>query len=517
MIGTQGFVRSVRLPVPALGNNIADAERLKAALKKELDTDRVVVPLGVVKNLPGLVRKYDHRLKTVLFRESFGWRVVSVQDPDGSDPVCGIALDIGTTRVVARLIDLETGKTLGESGFDNPQIRIAPDVLARIHHAKEAKGLEELRSSIIDSVNVQARELCEGAGIGIESVYLMACAGNTAMTHLFLGIDPSFIIREPYIPGVNMPDPMDALSVGIQLNPNARIFLFPNIGSYFGGDLIAGILCAGIHKREEPSIMVDVGTNAEVVLGTRDWLIACAGAAGPALEGGMSKMGMTAGPGVIDRVVIDPDTRHIEVHTIEEKPAIGICGSGMIDLAAQLFLSGMVDIRGKFSRERCGDRLVLKDGIATFELVLAADSGTGRPIALSQVDLNSLTSSKAAMHSILEVIVQQTAGIGFDDLERFYVAGTFGSFIDPRSAISIGMLPDIPLEKFQVLGNSSLEGSAKLLLDPDLFDEIATIRENLTYVELNVNQEFMNIFSGAKFYPHTERSRFPSVTIWGQA
>jgi uncharacterized 2Fe-2S/4Fe-4S cluster protein (DUF4445 family) len=343
----------------------------------------------------------------------------------------------------------------------------------------------------------------------------MVCAGNTAMTHLFLGIDPSNIIREPYIPAINVPGIQDARELGLCLNPMAAVFIFPNIGSYFGGDLVAGILFSGIHTNENPSIMVDVGTNAEVVLGTREWLIACAGAAGPALEGGMSKMGMAAGPGVIDRVKIDRVSCAIKVHTIGDEPALGLCGSAMIDLAAGLFLSGMMDIRGKFSHERCAGHLVCDQGIDTLVLVPAAESGTHAPITLSQVDLDSLTSSKAAMYAILQVIVEQTAGLEFDDLEHFYVAGTFGSFIDPVSAITIGMLPDIPMDRFKVLGNSSLEGAARLLTDPDLFDEIETIRQRLTYVELNVNQGFMNIFSGAKFYPHTDRSRFPRVNTGG--
>ena len=261
--------------------------------------------------------------------------------------------------------------------------------------------------------------------------------------------------------------------------------------------------------------MVDVGTNAEVVVGSREWLIACAGAAGPALEGGVSDMGMTAKPGVIDRVVIDPVTCELHLHTIDEKPPIGICGSGMIDLAAQLFLSGMLDIRGKFYPPRCKDRYVEtgdeENPIGALRLVERADSGTGEAIVLTQVEMNSLTSSKAAMYSILQVIVEETSGLSFSDLSKFYVAGTFGSFIDPKSAISIGMLPDIPLDRFEVLGNSSLEGATKLLMEPKAFDEIEAIRQGITYIELNVNQSFMNIFSGAKFYPHTDISRFPSL------
>jgi uncharacterized 2Fe-2S/4Fe-4S cluster protein (DUF4445 family) len=212
-------------------------------------------------------------------------------------------------------------------------------------------------------------------------------------------------------------------------------------------------------------------------------------------------------------VTVDRSTRDLVIHTIDDQPPVGICGSGMIDLAAALFMSGRIDIRGKLVPETCGERLTDEDGIPVFELVAATDSGTGRPIRLSQVDLNSLTSAKAAMYTILEVIVSQTAGLSFSDLARFYVAGTFGSFIDPDSAITIGMLPDIPTNRFQVLGNTSLKGAELLLTDTDAFDRVMAVRDTITYIELNVNQGFMNLFSGAKFYPHTDTSRFPSVKL----
>lgn len=551
----KNFVKYIELPEPVLGNNTADVERLKSVLEKEigasekgagtyekeLATERLYFPTTLATDLPFKLRQWNHRVKVVLFRDSMGWRVLDILEPDRNKPVLGIAADLGTTRIVLRLINLETLAVCGEVGFDNPQASIAPDVLARIHHARTRDGLNQLQQLVVSAINQNINAICRNYGIGTvkavppESVHLLTVAGNSAMTHLFLGIEPSFLIREPYIPAVNVPEPLYAHELGIEINNRGMVYLFPNIGSYFGGDLVSGILFAELHKKDAPCIMVDVGTNAEVVVGYRDWLIACAGAAGPALEGGISDMGMTAKPGVIDRVKIDPVTGEVEVHTIEEKPAIGICGSGMIDLAAQLFLSGMLDIRGKFVPERCGERFFEKDGIGCFCLVdkqkssirqdidRAEFSGAdikkpaleaeGSDIVLSQVEMNSLTSSKAAMYSILQVIIEKTAGLEFNDLAKFYVAGTFGSFINPQSAISIGMLPDIPLDRFEVLGNSSLEGAAKLLVNPDLFDEIEEIRQRLTYIELNVNQEFMNIFSGAKFYPHTDSSRFPSVAL----
>ncbi|MFU8768847.1 MAG: ASKHA domain-containing protein, partial [Desulfotignum sp.] len=356
-------------------------------------------------------------------------------------------------------------------------------------------------------------DLCMENRTSPDRVFVLAGAGNTAMTHLFAGLPAFGMIQEPYIPCTNIPDTLAAERIGLEMHPQGQVFLFPNIGSYFGGDLLAGILAANLDKKEHPCIMVDVGTNAEIVLGNRDWLVACAGAAGPALESGVSHMGMTAKPGVIDRVTVDPSTRDLIIHTIDRKPPVGICGSGMIDLAAALFLTGRIDIRGKLVPEACGKRLIDMDGIPAILLVTEVQSGTGKPICLSQVDLNSLTSAKAAMYTILEVIVSQTAGLSFTDLDRFYVAGTFGSFINPAAAITIGMLPDIPLDRFQVLGNTSLKGAEQVLADPDAFDRVMAVRDTITYIELNVNQQFMNLFSGAKFYPHTDAARFPSVQV----
>jgi uncharacterized 2Fe-2S/4Fe-4S cluster protein (DUF4445 family) len=284
------------------------------------------------------------------------------------------------------------------------------------------------------------------------------------------------------------------------------------VGSYFGGDLIAGILHTGIYTQEKTSLLVDVGTNAEVVLGNRHWLMACAGAAGPALEGGAARMGMPAGPGAIDRVRIDPVTRKLEIHTIENTPPGGICGSGLIDLAAQLFARGMIDIRGRFVEDACGSLLTETDGILQLMIVPGENSENGNAIFLSQTDLDSLIRSKAAMYTILRTITE-TVGICFSDIDTFYVAGTFGAVIDPESAVTLGMLPDLPRDRFVSIGNSSLEGAALALTHNNCLKEIDNIRDRITYMELNVNQAFMARFSAAKFLPHTDRSLFPSVKV----
>jgi uncharacterized 2Fe-2S/4Fe-4S cluster protein (DUF4445 family) len=258
-----------------------------------------------------------------------------------------------------------------------------------------------------------------------------------------------------------------------------------------------------------------VGTNAEVVVGNENWLIACAGAAGPALEGGMTKMGMVARPGVVDRIAIEPDTHEFKLHTIDGLPPKGICGSGIIDLAAALFLSEMIDIRGKFVPAACGQHLKTIDGLAHLVIVPANKSATGSELTISQADLDSLIRSKAAMYTILETITT-SVGISLNELKTFFIGGTFGAFIDPGAAIAIGMLPDLPLDSYKPLGNTSLGGAALALTSVDFLEEIDGIRDRITYLELNVNQEFMNRFSAAKFLPHTNASLFPSVKVWGK-
>jgi uncharacterized 2Fe-2S/4Fe-4S cluster protein (DUF4445 family) len=505
------WIKTVSLPLPSLQDNTADAERLISTLRAALQTnDAIHVDFGLLKKMPTTLRTNDFNVRCTLLKDAGQWLVLDIQGANDMRPVAGLAVDLGTTRVVLRLLDLANGRTLAESGFDNPQLIVGPDILTRIHFTESSDGLTKLNDLIITGLNKAIGEVCQSTQLEPEDIYTLAVAGNTTMTHLFLGLNPRWIIREPYIPAVNKPGILKAAELGLQVNSAARVLIFPNIGSYFGGDLIAGILYSGIHGATDTAILVDVGTNAEVVLGNENWLIACAGAAGPALESGVTKMGMMAGPGVVDKIMINPQTRKFNLHTIEDKTPRGICGSGVIDLAAQLYLSGMIDIRGKMIPAVCGKRLKEIDGLLHLVVVPADQSATGLDLTISQADLDSLIRSKAAMYTILETITQ-SVGLELNDLAKFYVAGTFGSFIDPRSAITIGMLPDLPLESYNPLGNSSLGGATLALTSAQSLAEIDRIRDRITYLELNVNQDFMNRFSAAKFIPHTDRTLFPSV------
>lgn len=504
------WVVPITMTPPSLKDNTADVDRLVNAIRQKTKTPRVAIDFSLMKKLPDILRQYDYRVSCILFKDREGHILLDVTGQAIDISVCGLAVDLGTTRIVIQLVDLATGNMLAESSFNNPQITIGPDILARIHYADEKGSADDLQKLVVDELNTQIAGVCESSQVPVRSIYAVSVAGNTAMTHLFLGIDPHWLIREPYIPVTNAMPVLKTAELGIAAHLNARLIVFPNIGSYFGGDLIAGILYSGIHESQETNLLVDVGTNAEVLLGNSHWLIACAGAAGPALEGGVTRMGMLAGPGVIDQVTIHRETRQIDVHTIEDEVPKGICGSGVIDLAAQLFASGMIDERGKLISSMCGTRLRTIDDMRHLVIVPKEASATDQDLTLSQADLDSLIRSKAAMYTILNTIAE-TVGITLNEVDTFYVAGTFGSFINPESAITIGMIPDLPRKKFKPLGNSSLGGAVRALLDNAGFEEIDAIRDRITYLELNVNQEFMMQFSAAKFIPHTDRSLFPSV------
>ena len=500
---------SPSINLPSLKDNTADVDRLITGLKKGLQTESVNISFDHIRQIPSLLKEHKYNVKSVLYSEKGVWNLIDVVSSEKRS-IYGISIDLGTSTVVLRLVDLMSGSPVEEVSFLNPQTEIGSDILTRIHYADESGGLEYLHKILLDKINSMIASLADNHQVDTMQIVGLAVAGNTTMTHLFLGLDPSGICREPYIPSVNSPGIIKSSELGIDINPESPVYVFPSVGSYFGGDLIAGVLASGMTERTEISMLVDVGTNAEVVVGNSEWLMACAGAAGPALEGGVAKMGMMAGPGAIDKIAIDKVTKEFHIRTIGDQLPAGICGSGMIDLAAQLFINGMIDIRGKFIPQNCGDRLTDIDGINHLTVVSWRDSASEKDLTLSQPDIDSLLRSKAAMYTILRTITRMV-NLKMTDIQQFNIAGTFGSYIDPGSAIILGMIPDLPLDTYKPLGNTSLEGVNKVLLSAAARNDSSRIRDCITYVELNVNQEFMNDFSAAKFIPHTDRSLFPSV------
>jgi len=502
--------RAVSVDRPSLRDNTALAERVAAAVKKQGGFQDVRLSLDTARSLNMGLFQGDGPLRAALSVEDGLCRVVEVRPGEQADPVYGLAVDLGSTTLVLALLDLDRATVVREISLTNPQTEHGADILTRIHHADKTAGhdqmVELLRSGIRDGVS----RLCAEAGVQADRILAAALAGNTTMTHFLLGLPTGSLVREPYVPVLNRPEHLVAADLDLGICPAASLFILPNKGSYFGGDLMAGLVTAGFNRSEEVCLLVDVGTNAEVVLGQKDWLIGAAGAAGPALEGGVAARGMTAGPGAIDRVRIDRASQAVSYTTLGGEPPRGICGSGLIDLLAEMYLAGVIDYRGRLTLSDTDEQRVMTDEGPAFVVAPGSETATGEPILLSEVEIDILTRSKAAMYTILETVLL-SVGMTFDQVARFYVAGTFGQYIDPRMAVAVGMLPDIPLARYVPLGNSSLTGAMLALLSAEARAGALAAWQRLTYLELNVNQDLMNRFSAARFIPHTYRERFPSV------
>ncbi len=496
------------LPKPHLGDNRAHENRIRTQLE-ELLNEQVSVPLWSARKLRYLP-KYNYQINAIIAKDSHGWQLIDILPKDKKIPLFGLAIDLGSTSVVFYLVDFlrkEVIKTISEP---NPQIVHGEDILDRILFAARGEGLNILQQEVIALFNKVIDRLLSEQGASRENLFYLSVAGNTTMCHFLMALDPSHLCKEPYLPIENSFDLIRAKEIGIKAHPLSFLYCFPNVGSYFGGDLLAGILSSKMHKKEELSMLVDVGTNAEVILGNNEWLVACAGAAGPALEGGILECGMRAQPGAIERVEIEPNTLKVHYKTIGSAPAKGLCGSGIIDLICAMFLAGIVDPTGKLVPDRDPKRMIKVKGDWAYIVAFKEETAHQQPVYITQSDIKNLIRSKGAMYTILNVVIQ-SVGIEFHDIEKFYVAGAFGSYIDPEKAITIGMLPDIPRDRFVGLGNAAGKGAVELLLNKDSILEIETIKQNITYLEMNVRGDFMNQLTGALFLPHTDMSRFPSV------
>ncbi|NPA49294.1 MAG: ATP-binding protein [Thermodesulfobacteria bacterium] len=495
------------LPAPSLEDQRADEARLRQALEEALGGE-VRIPLSVLRKLPEKLRQGGFEIKA---RSAFDGSTFWLQDlllKETEHPLLGLGIDLGSTGVVLYLLDFKSGEVLREHSFKNPQIPYGEDILNRLHFADKPERRRILHEVTIKALREEILKILSPHPE--EALVYIALCGNTTMSHFFLNLETRHLYREPYIPAASWIDTLKLKELGLPGHPEGLLFVFPNRGSYFGGDLLAGILASGLHQREEISILIDVGTNAEVVLGNREFLLATAGAAGPALEGGILSCGMQAAPGAISRVRIDPKTLEIRVETIGAEKPRGLCGSAVIDLLAELFKAGLLDQRGKFVPETLPERFQEIDGELAFILVPAEESATGAPIYVTQGEIKSIIRSKGAMYTILTVLCQ-SVGLGFEDIAHFYIAGSFGNYIDPQAAITIGMLPDVPLERFVPLGNAAGKGTIAFLKNRNAFQELREILNNLTYLEMNVRPEFMQLLTGALFLPHTDLSLFPNV------
>lgn len=484
------------LPSPSLADNRGDVERLRDALHAY---GTIQIPVSMMQKISQACHTGQWEVTTTLGLMEQGWTLVDIQAGNAPSPHWGIALDLGTTTIVGYLVDMQTGDILATEAAYNGQMVYGEDILTRIYVASEEKGLANLRQAVLETINTMMGQLTEGKSQGIEAISAAVIGANTTMIQLLLGLDPSRTCMMPYVSTVNRPGCMYAKEVGLHMNPWAPVYCMPSVGSYVGGDVLGGIIASGMYQQEETSLLVDIGTNGEIVLGNQDWLVACAGAAGPALEGGVVHSGMRAMAGAIWQVKFHPETKKISYQTIDNVLPLGICGSGLIDFLAEAFLAGIIDRAGKFTSEN-----------SQYCLVPAEHTANGQEIVITQVDLDNLMRTKGAVNAALEFLLE-SVGCNMEDIKVFYAAGAFGQYLDVESAVTVGIFPDLPRDRIIRLGNTSAEGARQILLSLDKKKDIEHIANHITYFELNANQIFMNKFVGSKFIPHTNIEFFPSV------
>lgn len=492
----KSMVETIRIaPEPG---GMADAGKVRNILAAA-GFERVNIPLRTLRVLPVRLKQQGY-IDAVLVTGHAEWRLVDIS---GISPLA-VAVDLGSTNIVGALVNPSSGKILGEKSVVNPQTGFSEDILDRILYSDTK--MHELHPPLIDSINALVASLCADAGRSPADVVLMTVAGNTAMGHLFLGIEATSLPVMPNNPVVHDPGFFASGELGIRMHDDAVVYVLPNVGAFVGGDVVADILVSGMHKSETTKMLIDVGTNVEIAVGNADFLLVGAGAAGPALEGGIVGHGGRATPGAIERVSFNKQAGKLEYSTVGGGMPTRICGSGLIDLMAALFENGLIDGRGRFNPEKAAVVDRGDDGPAIV-IAPASESAAGQDIVITEKDLDNLITSKAGMYALIHTLIGHL-GIGINDIETIYVCGAFGSYIDPRSAMAIGMLPVIPLEKIRPLGNSSLKGAAAIISDASLLKELDGITGMVTYIDINTDPLFMRELPGALFIPHTDVERF---------
>ena len=496
------------LPRPNAQDNISDLDRILREIKKSEDAAGIQTTLANIRSLPQTLHDADWKVTVTLGNKNNGWEIIQIEPGDTSKRNYGFAVDIGTTTVSGQLIDLNSGKILGTKATYNRQASYGADVISRIIYAEREEGLETLHQSVAGCINEIIEGLSREHKIDLNDATCVLCAGNTTMIHLLLRLDPSFIRRDPYVPTANFLGALRAAEAGIKINPRGILGCVPGISSYVGGDVTAGVLSTGQDKAEELSLLIDIGTNGEVVLGNKEFLIATSASAGPAFEGSGVGCGMRASTGAIQKVRISPGYE-IEFETIANAKPRGICGSGYIDIIAGMLKSGLLDKDGKI--KNVDTRRIRKTELGReFVLVFKEDCDCRTDIVISEADIENLKRAKAAIYAACNILIRHLSQ-DFGNVKKIFIAGGFGISLNIESAIRIGLLPDLPLERFAFVGNTSLSGARQMILSAQARDTASAIAAKMAYFELSTENAYMDEYMAALFFPHTDLARFPSI------
>ncbi len=492
-------------PHPSLEDNLGDQERLLREISRQAKGPPVQMGLKVLQGLPETARKADWKTTATLALRA-GVRELVQLEPEDQNRNFGLAVDIGTSTVVAHLVDMASSRTVDAEACYNSQSQYGEEVTRRIIHA-ERQGMKSLHDAIIDDINRLVTALVSRNTVELKDLTAIVCAGNTAMQSFLLGLDPSRLRKAPYVPAATCPPPVRAAEVGIKINPRGLLYTVPSIGGWVGGDITAGIIATGLHKSDQLTMLLDIGTNGEIVLGSKEWMLACSTSAGPAFEGSGVRSGMRAGQGAIEKVEISPQG-HVHYQTIGGTKPRGICGSGLIDLVAELAKTGIIDRSGQLKPG--SSRVRENNGLLEFVVVSAERTDGEEDLVLSQADIENLLRAKAAVYAGADILLA-SVGLRFSDVERLLVAGGFGNYLNREHAVLLGLLPDVELERIRFVGNTAIMGAKLSLLSAEALEQAEQASRSVTYFDLISYPDYYDNFMCAKFIPHTDEERFPSA------
>jgi uncharacterized 2Fe-2S/4Fe-4S cluster protein (DUF4445 family) len=501
------------LSPPDAQNNMPDVTRLIEYLKLEADEHKLELTLPVIRKLPTRMRENDFQVTVTVIRpvRADGKNlIINVQSGDTTAANYAVAMDIGTTTIYGQLIDLSSGECLAEAGDFNGQISYGEDVITRIMYAEKPGGLEKLQEVVVGTINSVLAKIIRQSKVDRENISTITFSGNTTMTQLFLQIDPRNIRRSPYVPTATLYPPFTAATVGVDLNEHAIALIYPQVSSFVGGDIVAGVMGSGLYRKEELTLFLDIGTNAELVVGNKDWLACTACSAGPAFEGGGIEFGMRAAKGAIEDFLIDPVTFEPMIFTIGDVRPKGICGSGLITMAAVLFEMGVINNRGKFNRDLDTPRIRMNNYVWEYVIAWKDETQIDRDIALTEPDLDNLIRAKGAIYSGCMTLLEEV-GLSMDEVEHIILAGGFGSYIDLEKAMVLGLLPEVDPDRVTFIGNGSLMGARMSSLTNKIRQDVVSVTQKMTNFELSETPSYMDNYIAAMFLPHTEIEKFPRL------
>ena len=504
----------LQLPPATLSDNVCDLSRLEQGLSRQFGLRNLTLDFLLTRKLAKAMRQEDFQMTATLDfaqRRSRNPRLVDIEPGNTTERHYALAVDIGTTTVWVQLLDLAKGEIVGHAADYNGQLSYGDDVISRILHSQKEGGLETLQKAVVNTINKVAHGLLKRHKLPVEEISHLTVAGNTTMTHLFYAIDPKNIRLSPYTPTACHVPPVRARHLGLDLPEHVFIYSVSSVSSYVGGDIVAGVLASGIFKEPKLTLYIDIGTNGEIVVGNQEWLACAACSAGPAFEGGGIRYGMRAARGAVEEVSVNPQTAEPMFMTIDQVKPKGICGSGLINLLAALLEGNLLAPNGRFREDLNTPRIRESENGREYVLAWADQTASGEDLTVSEVDIENLMRAKAAMFAGYLTLID-SVGLKLQDIEQVILAGAFGSFINLENAISIGLMPDLPRERFQFVGNGSLLGATLLAFSRDLLEEERRVADMMTNFELSETPGFMDQYIAALFLPHTQEDYFPTVT-----